>query len=765
MRTKKPFPPDIIKRIEALLSSIRIESCLRIRSKLGKQIREANFTGLVLLLNANWYKHGRHFELSALERVIKTEKAVVTRTDVPEPPEPPEINWVSPGNGNNGTNNPALPINIAEGQIVDSQGNPMADILITVGENTTITDANGDWVIYDIPTGEHQVTARKTSDDGFVFMEKTCVVGNGENCRIEFQVDTGDDASANKYALYGTVVDRDGFPIKGATVKTGDLATVTDKTGFFVFLDLVAGEYRVVARKGTVDFGEDTCLVGGDSNCKLDFYTHFDQTPPEPEPGEKAIYGVQVTVIDELRRPIPDVVLQLGEITVTTDDTGYGEFTELTEGEYLLTASKEDLSFLPQSLALGNQQLWTVVQLQPIAELRTKIFPTVWDKAEQGKNFSYKITTVNGGEKIATSVFFEYQLPAGTNLVEIRGVDAGACDPVTADNILVCSLPDLVIGETIEVEIELNIVEPESTLVNIVNLISNEYLVVVAETRTVVKPYLSVFCKGTPNPIHLKEGAILHYECDVELNDNAPTGVASEVVLDLQLPRGVILKSLTTDHGVCDINEFPLIPCQIVDLTVENADDTSHVKLYVDVELTDPGLLVLTNQATVKASGYTPHTSRERTKVFIPPEYKVDMVLVIDITRSMQEEMNGVKKALKKFAAEFDAKQFPLTALVVFRDDVTFKIVTTDVNLLASEIGKMKANEGGTCPEASFEALNVAFAHIKNGGTIYIVTDAAPYPDSDITGAIKSLRDKAIRVHAMITGDCSNENDWNTLPE
>jgi hypothetical protein len=56
MRTKKPFPPDIIKRIEALLSSIRIESCLRIRSKLGKQIREANFTGLVLLLNANWYK-------------------------------------------------------------------------------------------------------------------------------------------------------------------------------------------------------------------------------------------------------------------------------------------------------------------------------------------------------------------------------------------------------------------------------------------------------------------------------------------------------------------------------------------------------------------------------------------------------------------------------------------------------------------------------------------------------------------------------------
>ena len=530
-------------------------------------------------------------------------------------------------------------------------------------------------------------------------------------------------------------------------------------------MGLFEGQYDVIVRKGTEDLADGTCTVSEESNCKLVFNTHFEQYSPEVEPDEKAIYGVQVTVKDELKQPIADVVLQIGEITVTTDDSGYGEFTTLTEGEYLLTAHKDGLAFSPQSLELGNQQLWTVVQLRPIAELRTKIVPTVRDKAEQGKNFSYKITIKNGGDKTATSVFFEYQLPAGTNLVEIRGVDAGACEPVTVDNILVCSLPDLVIGETVEVEIELNIAQPKSTLVNTVNLISNEYLVVVATARTVVKPYLSVFCKGTPNPIYTKDGAILHYECDVELNDNAPTGVASEVVLDLQVPRGVKLKSLATDYGLCDTSEFPTITCQIVDLTIENADDTSHITLYMDVELKDPGLLVLTHQATVKAFGYAAHTSRERTKVFIPPEYKVDMVLVIDVTWSMQEEMNGVKKALNKFTDEFDASQFPLTALVVFRDDVTFKVVTTDVNLLVSEIGKMKASEGGTCPEASLEALNVAIAHIKNGGSIFLVTDAAPYPDSDVNGAITSLRDKGIRLHTMITGDCSNENDWNTLSQ
>ncbi|MEK8018199.1 MAG: hypothetical protein VSS75_015095, partial [Candidatus Parabeggiatoa sp.] len=87
------------------------------------------------------------------------------------------------------------------------------------------------------------------------------------------------------------------------------------------------------------------------------------------------------------------------------------------------------------------------------------------------------------------------------------------------------------------------------------------------------------------------------------MNDNAPTGVATEVVFEVQVPRGVKLKSLTTDYGLCDTSAFPTVTCQLVDLTIENADDTSHITLYLDVELIDPGLLVLINQASVKAYG------------------------------------------------------------------------------------------------------------------------------------------------------------------
>jgi uncharacterized repeat protein (TIGR01451 family) len=462
-------------------------------------------------------------------------------------------------------------------------------------------------------------------------------------------------------------------------------------------------------------------------------------------------------VIDDLKNPIAGVLLQVGEQSVMTDEQGYGEIRELTEGPYTLTASKDGLRFKDHVFEVGNEQLWTKLVVEPLTDLKAKIAPVVHKKAEQGEHFSYRLTVSNGGGETATEVAFEYQLPTGTELVEIRGVEAGDCEAVTDDHRLVCRLPDLAVGETVAVEIELDIVQPQSTLVNTVNLMSKPYPVVVAKAWTLVKPYLSVFCEGTPNPIHT--GGRLHYDCEVALNDTAPTGQASEVVLTVELPRGVELTSLSTDNGLCDTSALPTITCELVDLPIE--ENRRAITVNLEVALTDPGLLFLINQASVKAYGYATHTSRERTKVFIPPDYKVDMVLVIDVTRSMQEEMNGVKKALTQFTTEFEASQFPLTALVVFRDEVTLKVLTTDVNLLVTEIGKMKATDGGACPEASFEALDVAIAHVKDGGTVFLVTDASPYPDSDVAGAIQRLRDKGIRLNTMITGDCSNELDWN----
>jgi hypothetical protein len=69
-----------------------------------------------------------------------------------------------------------------------------------------------------------------------------------------------------------------------------------------------------------------------------------------------------------------------------------------------------------------------------------------------------------------------------------------------------------------------------------------------------------------------------------------------------------------------------------------------------------------------------------------------------------------------------------------------------------------------TCPEASAEALEVAIRHVKPGGIIALVTDASPYDDADLVAISEGLKEKAIKFNPFITGDCSNQDSWNVLP-
>ncbi|RKZ43240.1 MAG: hypothetical protein DRQ41_05785, partial [Gammaproteobacteria bacterium] len=719
-------------------------------------------TPLVIAKTNLYDKFSRNFVTSALQRQIAKQNGKIVLTDVEEtvikrngveiPIE--DIITVKPPKTDH--------IYSISGRFTDTNGKPIADVVITVGDKTVVTDNAGYYAVVGLTEGEYQVTARKSSDDSLVYVEKTCVVGDNESCRFDFVAETrakDDEKVIGKYAVHGIVLDRDLYPIKGATVKVGDKITTTNEMGYFAFVGLSEGEYSATVRKGTEEIAAGSCVVAEGSNCQLNFNTHFEQSPPEIDDA-KAIYGVQITVKDELKQPIAGVVLQLGGYTITTDEEGYGEFIKLTEGKYTLTASKEGMAFSPQEIELGNEQLWTKLLINPLTDqLKTSIVPSVWENAEQGKHFTYIITVLNGGNETATGVSFEYQLPTGTDLIEIRG--EGACESVTDDNTMTCTLPDLLLGAKAEVEIELSIVQPVSRLTNVVTLTSNEYPADVVRQSTIVKPYLSVFCKATPNPI--TTGSMLHYECDIELNDNAPS-VATEIELEMQLPHGVEVESLEIDNGTCDTSNMSTVTCKIIDLSLENVDDISHVMVGIDVALKDAGLLMLITEAKVTANEYPAHTNRVRTKVSIPPEYQVDLAIVIDVTGSMQQEMNGTKKALKEFITDIEPSQVPLTALVVFGDEVTVKAVTTDLSLVEIAINKMKASGGGTCPEASIEALDVAITHVKKGGTIFFVTDASPYEDADVIGISERMGAKEIILNTIITGDCTNQDSWNVLP-
>ena len=223
------------------------------------------------------------------------------------------------------------------------------------------------------------------------------------------------------------------------------------------------------------------------------------------------------------------------------------------------------------------------------------------------------------------------------------------------------------------------------------------------------------------------------------------------------------LQSINSDYAICDVSYLPTITCEVTDLSIANPDSVSHISVNFDVVLKDLGLLLLTLESTVTAQEYPPHNVKISTEVNVG-DAEVDMVFVLDVSHSMQEEINGVIRAVKELLTTVDKNTWPLIALVTFRDDVTVKAVTQDFDLLIKVIDNLQVSGGGTCPEASAEALKIAIQHTKAGGTILLATDASPYNASDIEELVTRLLNKGIRLNALITGDCTMKDSWNVIP-
>ena len=83
--------------------------------------------------------------------------------------------------------------------------------------------------------------------------------------------------------------------------------------------------------------------------------------------------------------------------------------------------------------------------------------------------------------------------------------------------------------------------------------------------------------------------------------------------------------------------------------------------------------------------------------------------------------------------------------------------------MLLNAVEDLKAEGGGTCPEASVEALTLAIEHLKEGGVILFTTDASPYPDADLEKLGNLISGKDMNLTTILTGDCSNEESWNLL--
>jgi uncharacterized repeat protein (TIGR01451 family) len=392
------------------------------------------------------------------------------------------------------------------------------------------------------------------------------------------------------------------------------------------------------------------------------------------------------------------------------------------------------------------------VKAQSLLTLKVKTQPTA---VYQGQTLTFNFTVKNNGSATATDVVLSDILPTDVTLVSWQAVSGGDCNSTN----LTCALPALPAGAVATVTAVVSNV-PAGKLENKAAVVAKEYPSDVVVTTTVVKPYLSVTPVCTPNPVAML--STLHCVIAAELSEDA-LEPAKAVTLATTLPQGVELQNFNADLGTCDTTQLPKITCAINELS-----HTQPLHLEFDLRLKDGGLLLLTQETEVSASNYPTTKARTRTTIAIPPEIQVDLALVVDITGSMQGEINGVKTALKEFLTKLDTSQGPLLALVVFKDDVMVKAATNDINTLLKAVESLKAEGGGTCPEASVEALEVAVRHVKNGGQIWFTTDASPYAEADLENLVNQLQSKNITLHATVTGDCAmansaNEEEWQTV--
>lgn len=152
---------------------------------------------------------------------------------------------------------------------------------------------------------------------------------------------------------------------------------------------------------------------------------------------------------------------------------------------------------------------------------------------------------------------------------------------------------------------------------------------------------------------------------------------------------------------------------------------------------------------------------------------KVDVLFVLDVTGSMQAQIDGVRSGIVDFATKLSERGLDeRVGTVAFRDEVVGEepevldfgngAFTKDYEAFRTAMARLWANGGGDSPESSFDAIRLASRQaFRTGATkvLVLITDAPPQMPDLVTRspaeAAADLRQLGIdQVHLVI-----NRND------
>ena len=221
-------------------------------------------------------------------------------------------------------------------KILDQDQKIVAGVTVTVGDQTAVTDENGDAHFKGLTPGKIHYAVTQLPEGYEGTPSGDAELPSDTDHSITLQVSRKDQASssssssssqAEKRDLTVKVLDNAGKEVPGVSVKIGDQVQVTNEYGQAVFKGLTPGTFHYEI----VNLPENyTGAQAGDAELPTDTDHSITLTVQR----QQAVANVTVKVMDDNNQSVPGVTVYLGELEGQTDDQGNILFEALEAGKY-----------------------------------------------------------------------------------------------------------------------------------------------------------------------------------------------------------------------------------------------------------------------------------------------------------------------------------------------------------------------------------------------------------------------------------------------
>ena len=221
-------------------------------------------------------------------------------------------------------------------KILDQDQKIVAGVTVTVGDQTAVTDENGDAHFKGLTPGKIHYAVTQLPEGYEGTPSGDAELPSDTDHSITLQVSRKDQASSSssssssqteKRDLTVKVLDNAGKEVPGVSVKIGDQVQVTNEYGQAVFKGLTPGTFHYEI----VNLPENyTGAQAGDAELPADTDHSITLTVQR----QQAVANVTVKVMDDNNQSVPGVTVYLGELEGQTDDQGNIRFEALEAGKY-----------------------------------------------------------------------------------------------------------------------------------------------------------------------------------------------------------------------------------------------------------------------------------------------------------------------------------------------------------------------------------------------------------------------------------------------